>query len=159
MKIPRLALALTVINLALMLATLAQARPTGAQDTAPLLRARALELIDAHGTLRARLDVESNGEVVFRLLDQKGTIRVKLGAAEDGQASCWPTTRLSPECTSSPNPLAAAGDWRTGTGASGSSLLSGKVRPLRALTSLGPTADASDARPTGWRVDAVANVL
>ena len=34
--------------------------------------------------MRARLNVESNGEVVLRLLDQEGTIRVKLGAAQDG---------------------------------------------------------------------------
>lgn len=34
--------------------------------------------------MRARLNVESNGEVVFRLLDQMGTIRFKLGASVDG---------------------------------------------------------------------------
>jgi hypothetical protein len=34
--------------------------------------------------MRARLNVESSGEVIFRLLDQRGTIRVKLGASEDG---------------------------------------------------------------------------
>ena len=38
----------------------------------------------AQGQLRARLNVESSGEVVLRLLDQQGTIRVKLGAATDG---------------------------------------------------------------------------
>jgi hypothetical protein len=34
--------------------------------------------------MRSRLNVESGGEVVFRLFDQTGTIRVKLGAGEDG---------------------------------------------------------------------------
>ena len=34
--------------------------------------------------MRARLNVEANGEVVFRLLDETGTIRVKLGAGSDG---------------------------------------------------------------------------
>ena len=34
--------------------------------------------------MRARLNVESDGQVVFRLLDARGTIRVKLGASEEG---------------------------------------------------------------------------
>ena len=84
MKIQRIAVALTAVNLALLLAALVQGRPTDAQTAPPLLRARALELVDGRGQLRARLDVESDGEVVFRLLDQKGTIRVKLGVAEGG---------------------------------------------------------------------------
>jgi len=84
MRIQRIAVALTVINLMLFLSTLAQARSTGAQTVTPVLRGRALELVDDHGQIRARLNVEANGEVVFRLLDQKGTIRVKLGAAENG---------------------------------------------------------------------------
>jgi hypothetical protein len=73
-----------VINLILLLATLAQARAIGAQSPSPVLRGRVLELVDARGLMRARLNVESNGEVVFRLLDQQGRIRVKLGASEDG---------------------------------------------------------------------------
>jgi len=36
------------------------------------------------GRIRARLNVEDDGEVVLRLLDQRGTIRVKLGASETG---------------------------------------------------------------------------
>lgn len=60
------------------------AQPTAAQSPAPVLRGRALELVDDRGKLRARLNVESNGEVVFRLLDQQGTIRVKLGADQSG---------------------------------------------------------------------------
>lgn len=34
--------------------------------------------------MRSRLNVEENGEVVFRLLDQDGKIRVKLGAWRGG---------------------------------------------------------------------------
>jgi hypothetical protein len=84
MKVHRVAVAVTVINLALLLAVLARARASAVQSTAPVLRGRVLELVDPRGQIRARLNVESNGEVVFRLLDQKGTIRVKLGASEDG---------------------------------------------------------------------------
>lgn len=81
MKIQRIALLLTVVNLGLLLTALTQA-PSAPAD--PSIRARALELVDERGQVRARLGVESSGEVVFRLLDDKGTIRVKLGAGRDG---------------------------------------------------------------------------
>lgn len=84
MKIQRIVIALTAANVTLFLVTLAEPRPTGAQATEPVLRARALELVDEHGRTRASLKLESNGEAVFRLFDQNGTIRVKLGAGEDG---------------------------------------------------------------------------
>jgi hypothetical protein len=84
MKLQRTALALTLVNLALLLFTLAQSRLTAAQDAAPVLRAQAIELVDERGQVRSRLNVEAGGEVVFRLLDQDGTIRVKLGAGRDG---------------------------------------------------------------------------
>jgi hypothetical protein len=48
------------------------------------VRARALELVDDRGRVRAQLNVESDGETVFRLRDSKGEIRVKLGAGGDG---------------------------------------------------------------------------
>jgi hypothetical protein len=84
MKTQRIAVTLTAVNLVLLLSALVQARPAGDQAIAPLLRTRVLELVDGRGTVRARLNVESDGQVVFRLLDQTGTIRVKLGAAKDG---------------------------------------------------------------------------
>lgn len=34
--------------------------------------------------MRCRINTESSGEVVIRLMDQTGTIRVKLGAGTDG---------------------------------------------------------------------------
>lgn len=84
MRLVRVAVALTAVNLAILLAGLAQARPTGAQAGDDVLRGRALELVDEGGRMRARLNVESSGEVVLRLLDQRGTIRVKLGADKEG---------------------------------------------------------------------------
>jgi hypothetical protein len=83
MKTQRLAIALTVTNLALLVLIGTVGRTTGQTD-APVLRGRALELVDDSGLVRSRLDVEPGGEVVFRLLDQDGTIRVKLGAGRDG---------------------------------------------------------------------------
>ncbi|OHB82241.1 MAG: hypothetical protein A2V98_19505 [Planctomycetes bacterium RBG_16_64_12] len=84
MKIQRLAIALTAINLLLLLLTLARAGSTTALPVTPIVRARAFELVDGRGQVRSRLNVEPNDEVVLRLLDRNGTIRVKLGAAEDG---------------------------------------------------------------------------
>ena len=83
MKIQRLALALTVINLILMLLhlTVMQARSTTAQTVSPILRARALELVDERNVVRARLNVK---ESELDLFDKNGIIRVKLGAGEDG---------------------------------------------------------------------------
>lgn len=85
MKMQRLAIALTAINLVLLLLIVARARPTTAQvAAAPVLRGSALELVDGRGRVRSRINVEPDGEVVLRLLDRNGTIRVKLGAGENG---------------------------------------------------------------------------
>jgi hypothetical protein len=80
----RIAVALGALNLAILVAAAVQTRTARAQDGEAILRGRALELVDAGGKTRARIDVEPNGEVVFRLLDQEGTIRVKLGAGKEG---------------------------------------------------------------------------
>jgi hypothetical protein len=84
MKTQRLALLLLVMNLVLLALVFTQGQASSAQVIEPVLRARTLELVDANGRVRSRLNVESGGEVVFRLFDQTGTIRVKLGAGEDG---------------------------------------------------------------------------
>jgi len=84
MKMQRFALALLAVNLVLWALFFTQQRVSAAQAIAPVLRARTLELVDAQGRVRSRLNVEPGGEVVFRLFDQSGTIRVKLGAGEDG---------------------------------------------------------------------------
>lgn len=94
MKVPRLALVLTVINLVILMFILAQTRSPQAQGVAPVLRGQALEIVDGKGQIRARINVEpetkmSDGKtypesVVFRLTDPTGKIRVKLGADRDG---------------------------------------------------------------------------
>jgi hypothetical protein len=84
MRVQRLAIALTAINLLLLLLAVARTGSATAQPVAPIVRGRAFELVDARGQVRSRLNVEPTGEVVLRLLDKNGTIRVKLGAAEDG---------------------------------------------------------------------------
>jgi hypothetical protein len=84
MKNQRLTIAITAINIAILIFTIAQSRSDATQNVPPALRARSLQLVDERGQVRAQFDVESNGEAVFRLRDAKGAIRVKLGASEDG---------------------------------------------------------------------------
>ena len=84
MKMQRFALVLLVLNLVLLTLFFTRQRASAAQAIEPILRARTLELVDTHGRVRSRLNVESDGEVIFRLFDQAGTIRVKLGASESG---------------------------------------------------------------------------
>jgi len=96
MKMQRTALAVTVVNLALLLFTLAQIRHTTAQDASPVLRAQAIELVDERGQVRSRLNVEPGGEVVFRLLDENGTIRVKLGADKYGSGLLFANDATEP---------------------------------------------------------------
>jgi len=84
MRMHRLTIALTALNLMLLTFTTLQARSTAAPPVPAILRGRSFELVDARGQVRSRLSVEPGGEVVLRLLDQDGTIRVKLGAGSDG---------------------------------------------------------------------------
>jgi hypothetical protein len=56
----------------------------GAKADPPTVRARALELVDARGTVRGQWTVEPDGEVVLRLRDEQGAIRVKVGASARG---------------------------------------------------------------------------
>ena len=80
----RLVIALVGMNVVLATALLVQGRRASAASDPETLRARAIELVDEHGQVRAQLNVESNGETVFRLRDSTGEIRVKIGAGADG---------------------------------------------------------------------------
>lgn len=85
MNTNRLAVALAVINLILLIVVIAQSRMIANQTIPEVLRVRAFELVDGNGRVRAQLNIdETNSEVIFRLRDEKETIRVKLGASEEG---------------------------------------------------------------------------
>lgn len=95
MKTQRLAIGLTAINLVLLVFLLAQIRRTTAQDVAPVLRGRALEIVDAQGRIRAQITVEPPVKIdskmypeTVRLLmaDPKSRPVVKLTASENGSA-------------------------------------------------------------------------
>jgi hypothetical protein len=98
MKTQRFATVLTVINLVILMLTLAHSRPATADGVATVLRGRSLEIIDDQGRVRASIKVHPadktfkmpNGKtgypetVMFRLIDPNGRPEVKLGASEQG---------------------------------------------------------------------------
>ncbi len=98
MKTQQLLIALTAANAALLMFSLTQPHGAAAEDIAPVLRGRALELLDDHGRVRAEIKVlpaqptfkMPDGTTGFpetvqlRLISSKGGPNVKLGATEDG---------------------------------------------------------------------------
>jgi hypothetical protein len=93
MKMPRLLVALTVLNLGLLALLLAQFRPPEAAGAAPVLRGRALEIVDEQGRVRASILLHPAGTVdgkpypetvMLRLVDPHGRPFVKLGGSERG---------------------------------------------------------------------------
>ena len=91
MKNQRLLVALTVLNLGLLTLQLVRPRIAFAQEPAPVLRGRALEIVDERGKVRAELRVFPadpkhklpNGDpypetVLLRLIDPNGRPSVKL---------------------------------------------------------------------------------
>ena len=95
MKTQRFAVALTLINLALMAFLVAQNRPAEAQNAAPVLRGRALEIVDGQGRVRASISVEPPvtmdsrtypETVLLRLSDPKSGPVVKIIATEEGSS-------------------------------------------------------------------------
>ena len=95
MKIQRIAFGLTIINLLLLIFLMAQSRRATAQDVLPVLRGRALKIVDSQGRVRAEILVhgpETVGgklypeTVLFRMADQNRRPVVKFTASENGSA-------------------------------------------------------------------------
>jgi len=96
MKIERWLFVLTGLNLVLLVALLAQWQPASAQGTAPVLRGRALEIIDDQGRVRASIsllpaDRGANAgpfpeTVILRLIDRNGKPKVKLATSDESSA-------------------------------------------------------------------------
>jgi hypothetical protein len=92
MRTHRLLAALTVVNLALLAFSLAKSQGS----EAPVLRGRALEIVDDRGRVRATIavlpaGVRENGErsvetVLLRLITELGRPSVKIGASEQEAA-------------------------------------------------------------------------
>lgn len=90
--------ALTVLNLAVLaLGLVQQLRPVFAESELPVLRGRALQIIDSEGRVRASIGIlspdpaspdEHSETVLFRLITERGRPTVKISASE-------PTSGLS----------------------------------------------------------------
>ena len=91
-RIQRFALGLTLLNLLLfVLLVLSHASPAfGKQSELPVLRGRALEIVDAEGRIRAsisvmpasRSDTGAAETVLLRLITERGRPAVKIGTSE-----------------------------------------------------------------------------
>ena len=98
MNTQRFLIALTVVNVASLAISLARPGAAGADGVAPVLRGRALEIVDDRGRVRASITVfpadpavkmpdGTTGypeTVLLRLINSKSAPNVKLGAGEDG---------------------------------------------------------------------------
>ena len=98
MKTQHILAALTVANAAMLVFSLTQPHNTAAQDVAPVIRGRALEIVDDHGRVRAEIKVlpaqptlkmpdGTTGypeTVQLRLISSQNSPHVKLGTMEDG---------------------------------------------------------------------------
>jgi hypothetical protein len=97
-KLQRLTIVLTAFNLLLLAFGLAQLRPAAAQGVVPVIRGRALEIVDDQGRVRAEIKVlpaqpalkmpdGTTGypeTVQLRLISSQNSPHVKLGTTEDG---------------------------------------------------------------------------
>ena len=90
----RLLVALTLVNLGLLLFLLAHVAMPASADVAPaVLRGKGLEIVDDQGRVRASIQLHpagtANGQaypetVMLRLIDPNGHPTVKLGGSEQG---------------------------------------------------------------------------
>jgi len=93
MKSQHFLIVLTLVNLALLIFILAQRRPVVTEGIPPVLRGRALQIVDERGRVRASIQVlpastQENGEpsaetVLLRLISERGRPSVKIGASEE----------------------------------------------------------------------------
>jgi len=95
MKTQRVAIGLTIVNLGLLIFLLSQISHSSAQDVAPVLRGRGLEIVDAQGRVRAEILVhgpETVGgktypeTVLFRMATAQRAPLMKLTVSEEGSA-------------------------------------------------------------------------
>ena len=89
MKLQPILIVLTLINLVILILTFGQLRPaSAAAEISPVLRARALEIVDEHGEVRASIKVypakdNEKETVMLRLITEKGRPSVKIAASEE----------------------------------------------------------------------------
>jgi hypothetical protein len=103
MRLQRVVVVLTLVNLGILAFTLATLRTAAAQGGPAVLRGRSLEIVDDQGRVRASLSVVPAGTsakgdrhpetVLFRLITERGRPSVKLSTTEEssGMSLAGPT--------------------------------------------------------------------
>jgi len=103
MKLQWSALALTIVNLALLAFSVSALPPAAAQGKTPVLRGSGLEIVDDQGRVRASITVMPAGTsaagdrypetVLFRLITERGRPSAKIGVSEEeaGMSLAGPT--------------------------------------------------------------------
>ncbi len=103
MKLQWSALALTLVNLVVLMVSLSAQRPAAAQGKPPMLHGSGLEIVDDQGRVRASITVMPAGTskagdrypetVLLRLITERGRPSVKFGASEEeaGMSLAGPT--------------------------------------------------------------------
>lgn len=93
MKLQRLLVVLTVLNLGLLVFLLSQTRAVEARSDGGVLQGRALRIVDEQGRVRASIDALPAGRaagasypetVILRLIDPNGRPSVKLTCSVEG---------------------------------------------------------------------------
>jgi len=97
MRIQRIAIALTVINLLILITAMSRIGSAATTQTVSMLRGRGLEIVDDRGKVRAQIIVlpadtaakTARGQnypetVLLRLIDPNGRPGVKIGTSVDG---------------------------------------------------------------------------
>ena len=93
MKTQRFLIILTLVNLVVLVFSLVERRTLAAESVSPVLRGRALEIVDEQGRVRASLTVlpagtSAHGDrypetVLLRLITERGRPSVKVSASEE----------------------------------------------------------------------------
>jgi hypothetical protein len=81
---PHLMFGVTAINLMLAASTWIGTRAIPPQKDPQVIRARAIELVDDRGQVRAQLHLGEDGSGNLRIRDGSGRVRVKLGTTIEG---------------------------------------------------------------------------
>jgi len=103
MNTQRFAIGLTILNLFILTSGLFRANSAALPEIAPVLRGRALEIVDDQGRVRAMIKIfppdptvkmpdGTTGypeTVLLRLIDSKGAPNVKISATEDGSGASF----------------------------------------------------------------------
>lgn len=91
MKLQKFLVALTIVNLLILILQLAQTRHADAANAPGILRGSGLEIVDDHGRVRASIQIlppdtkkTFTETVILRLIDPNGRPSVKLGGSVDG---------------------------------------------------------------------------